>query len=81
MNHKSAKEIEEDLLKAMKVFRNCRKIENRINQLQKQLYMGQKTAYTMFMKIIYPNYEEYLKSIREEKDGREKSVPEPGSGA
>lgn len=62
------KDLEAELLTIAKMFRNCRKIENRINQLQKQLYLGQKTAYACLMKLMYPNYEEHLKGLQEKFD-------------
>lgn len=59
------KDLEAELLNIAKMFRNCRKIENRINQLQKQLYLGQKAAYAVLMKLMYPNHEEHLKTLQD----------------
>ena len=50
---------------AAKVLRNCRKIEHRIHQLQKQLYLGNTTAYNLLMEHIYPNYKEHKKAMQD----------------
>jgi len=55
------KVVEDSLLEAAKILRNCRKIEHRIYQLQKQLYLGHTSAYNILLKTIYPNYDEHHK--------------------
>ena len=59
------KDTETELLEVSKVLRNCRRIEHRIYQLQKQLYLGHTTAYNMILKMVYPNYDEHKKMVRE----------------
>jgi len=61
MNQKT---MNEQLEQAAKMLRNCRKIEHRMHQLQKQLYLGHSAAYNLLMRIIHPNYEEHSKDLR-----------------
>ena len=57
----SKKTIAENIEEAAKILRNCRKIEHRIYQLQKQLYLGNTAAYNILMKLQYPDYMERKK--------------------
>ena len=59
------KETIDSIHEASKILRNCRKIEHRIYQLQKQLYLGHTTAYNILMREIYPNYDEHRSKMRE----------------
>jgi len=49
---------------AAKILRNCRKIEHRIHQLEKQLYLGHTQAYGLIMETIHPNYREHREEMR-----------------
>lgn len=59
---KFIKVSEDSLIEIARVLRNCKRIEHRIYQLDKQLYLGHSTAYNMIMKMVHPNYEEYKKT-------------------
>jgi hypothetical protein len=63
------KEITDQIQEAAKILRNCRKIEHRIYQLQKQLYLGHTTAYNIIMRLIYPNYDEHRKEMKKKHEG------------
>jgi len=54
----------EKIEQSSKILRNCRKIEHRIHQLQKQLYLGHTTAYNIIMEILHPNYKEHSENLR-----------------
>ena len=49
---------------AAKILRNCRKIEHRIHQLEKRLYLGHTQAYGLIMETIHPNYKEHREEMR-----------------
>ena len=65
---KSEKQMAE-LEKAAKILRNCRKIEHRMHQLEKQLYLGHTTAYGIIMGLIHPNYKEHREQVRNSYSG------------
>jgi len=60
MNSEKQTKIEQ----SAKILRNCRKIEHRIHQLEKQLYLGHTQAYGLIMETIHPNYKEHREEMR-----------------
>ena len=62
------KEDAEFLLELSRRLRNCKKIEYKIYQFQKQLYLGHSSMYNFVMKRLYVNYDEHKRAIQEKQN-------------
>lgn len=70
VNPKLSKEEAEFLLEYARRLRNCKKIEYKIYQFQKQLYLGHSSMYNFIMNRLYPNYDEHKKSVQQKQSGQ-----------
>lgn len=70
LNPNLNKEETEFLLELARRLRNVKKIEYKIYQFNKQLYLGHSSMYNFIMKRLYVNYDEHKKSVQEKQAGR-----------
>ena len=70
-----SEKVMEQVEQAAKILRNCRKIEHRMHQLEKQLYLGHTSAYNILMEILHPNYKEHREKMRNKHQHRPQRSP------